>query len=343
MHFLHYIIRPELARCHLIFNLDSGCDKHKHYFYCPAAIKVKWFPNDNLYIGGSIFSIIEKVGAEVVLMSDYKVDLTVLEKLSKIVKLWFFNHGIWCPGILERRKSKNSQYPHLDCFHKIFITENESRYLPLKLKNKIVVVKGYIGLDLLNWYQREKMVDNLQRSILIITNKAGFQDNVICNDAFTLKEYNDIIEIVCPWALKHGYVVKSKMKNTRHLAKQVAKNKQVVIIGGDDLIYKHLLAADMVIVQGYSSCFIESLVLNKPCILCQLPKGADFLGLESYPNLLQAYNQTDLLKCLNLVGGVGGEFVNNSLYQSDRVRYLNKYLGTVVGESLMSRVLQEAG
>jgi hypothetical protein len=111
------------------------------------------------------------------------------------------------------------------------------------------------------------------------------------------------------------------MKPTRHLERnsknsKFHKNPKVMAITGTDLIYDHLIRADIVIIQGYSTTYIESLVLNKTTILCQFPKGQDFLGLNEFPNLPQANNAQDLHK-----------FLNMDLTSIDYQPYLTKYLG----------------
>lgn len=362
---LHYIIRPYFYRCHYPFQ-DS--EEIEHFYFGPSARQPPWFKKDKNHVlydaspnkhSITILQKIAKVKPDIILLSDYSLDVKTTKALKDAgYQIWLINHGIWCPGFLDRRaKVGEKNNVNLQFIDRAFHTEPEQLYfLNLGYSEMIFKsIKGYIGLDILEYVKKFDTLSNYQTkykisqnenekepTILFITNKAGFHPHSVCNDSETYKEYCKVFDNLSKWAEKNKYKLLVKMKMTRSLEMKTKKlkghnDKHVFIIPGNELLYPALLLADIVVIQGYSTSYIEALYLNKVSIICQIPKNHDFQGLEQYPQLLVAYDFTKLNNLLDQ----GISLVKSVEYQKDRMKYLQTYV-SLPTESLIERIEADA-
>ena len=112
----------------------------------------------------------------------------------------------------------------------------------------------------------------------------------------------------------------------------------VKVIPGSDMIYNSLLDASIVIVQGYSTTYLESLYLDKPTILCQIPKNHDYLDIDRFPDLPQSHDVDSLIQLLTLHKNDPKHKIAQTKYQTARIQYLKPYFDLPKAESLVERI-----
>lgn len=363
---LHYILKPHLIRTHLPFEFIINNDVINHYLI-PSNVNVKITSliknKENIHIvkntvslakfNKKILLMISNVNPDIIIISDRTIESNFYIETAKWKK-YLIHHGIWCQGILNKFKSKAVGMNFLNHFDKIFLTQHEINSLlhntnnihfsGINLLNIFTPVKGFYGFDYINHVSKTHVKTNINgnKNILIIVNKSKFDKNLHYNINLTNKEYITILNTVIKVIDTHPINIYVKMKHNGCVESSTRNNKShthknVHIINSNNVVYPHLLNADIVIIQGYSTCFYESLYLNKPTIVCQFPKNLDHLDIDNLPLLgqkLQSYTPTQLYD--NII-----ELLNNPI-TSDYIKECQLYLKTKIGtpfESIVDKII----
>jgi len=192
--------------------------------------------------------------------------------------------------------------------------------------------------------------------ILFITNKAGFDNKTKnCDHDKTFIEYKLVLMTLIEFAKIHNYRIVTKMKSTGLLETKSQKvnhsniSTGLRVVSGLELPYDLMIEADIIIIQGYSTTYIESLYLGKWVILIQIPFNSDFLGVHQFPNLLKCYTTDSLnIELKKIHESIEKHGLLNSKKQSDTQMifkdadaYLHHYLNSP-RELTYNRLLTEA-
>ena len=350
---LHYLVRDLYLKSHLSF---LHLKNIQQYFLLPSNCDSNLIPDHSKIITKSnltqyskqIINTINQLHPNAIIFSDYKLKELILTTLKKNNhKLFLFNHGVWCPGILNRRKTQHLTDPRLTLFDHLFFTKRELPFL-LHCKvdpQQITTIHGFVGIDYLNITKPNHSTPN---NILFIVNKAGFNYKQVYDLNQTVKEYQTILNILSKFAIHHDYQIYIKFKPTGQLEKKVRhnslhKHKHIHTISSLDLIYPHLINSSIVIIQGYSTCYLESLYLDKPTILCQIPKTMDYLDIIKYKYLPQAYSTEQLMYLLNKFHHQNWKSDQLDQYHQQRNQYLDENLGLPienVSQKIMNSISQ---
>lgn len=311
---LHYIIRYDLIRVHLPFEYIKDINVINHYLI-PSTVDKKLYKdiknktivnfNDN-----NIINIINNIKPNLIIISDTVIDEKIFKKLSKY-NIYLIRHGIYCDGILNKITGKAKKGFYIPYCSKIFFntnetiafTKNNNKHITgIDFLHKFIPINGYYGFDYLDHLSNTtKLNKNKIPHILFIVNKAGFNSKQGRDHNLTYNEYiniiNSLINIKIPIKIlvkmKHTGQIENKTRNIKQ-----HQNTNIQIISSHDIIYPYLLMSDIILIQGYSSCFFEALYLNKPTIVCQIPKNMDFLGIDNYP-IIGKELQVNNIKQLN--------------------------------------------
>ena len=287
-----------------------------------------------------IEKIILKIKPDVFIISDILTDIQFKEFLKKHVNLLYFvHHGFWnCHAIKDL--VKNDMYKkNYDYLTRAFVLRRNFHHFN-KFRNKFYPINGLPQLDYMltvDLVQAKKSLHKINKSsILLITNYKTEMDTCV-------KEYTEILNSLIKFSIEKNYHIYTKIKRpdskiSSMIAKNVLnKNKYVTLISDDSLLYEYFFC-DIIVIQTTGTSLIESLILNKPTILCQIKNHIDYMDIKKYKHIPQANDLNQLTKWLKKLDKKSQAIISSEKYMNDRNAYLEENLGKL--ENTTNKILE---
>jgi hypothetical protein len=272
-------------------------------------------------------------------------------------RVYYINHGIW-NKLAGKNFSKNTRSVDWTHFDGYFVTKNEKIYLnrigiPDK---KIHIINGSPQIDYLlsNSLSQKKRLFyrnisrktgniepgtkyplSLKKPCVLLVQNPDALNNLGRNkkdEPLVLDEYYKILKTLVKLSVTHNFHIITKFKkDTSTTVKRfkkalpLHKHKNVsVLYYSDQVLLYDLFFANVVIIEGFGTSFLESLMVNPKTVQCQILKHNDDLDIDRY-DLLQADSQRHIISMIPSL------IRNNSLitkeYMQSRKQYIEDQLG----------------
>lgn len=258
---------------------------------------------------------------------------------EKFKSIYYIPHSYW--NVLDFDKlirDKNLFY----YFTKAFIPY---RYHSILTKNEQLNYCCVQGLTQIDYLLKKINLDE-KRKILHKSNKkcilfvASYKEN----EKIYNKEFACIIKLLNKLATKLNLKIYIKPKpqapkSSSNIAKkqlETLKNENIEFIDPKLFMYDYFFC-DLIIVQTCGTAFIESLILNKPTILCQILNHADYIDVKKYKNILQANDIASLSKIITTLHNDNYK-IENENYENERQKYIKENIGEL--ENVTEKITQ---
>ena len=272
----------------------------------------------------------------------FSIICTYLKNKHKIQNLYHIHHGFWNRYTL---KKICRQYV-IDCknYTKVFLPTRN--YLQIKKYNisgseNIYPINGLTQIDYLLSIDlnKEKIIkhNSNKKSILFISNYRGNNNEI---------EYKQIINTLKVLAKKLDLIIYVKPKNTKdkNVSDYYTKTKygnNIRLINQKSIIYNYFFC-DIIIIQTTGTSLLESLILNKPTILCQILDNTDYMDVKKYKNIPQANNIKKLEEFITTIHN-NNYVINNDKYENERQTFIEENIGKLenVTEKIMETIIKD--
>ena len=290
--------------------------------------KSNYFFYDNI---SSILDIINTKKIKCIFFSCLnKYESVLLEIKSKIpFKTFIFalRDGMWNFKQLDViNKYFNKQIIEHDEFIENYIMSNyEKRNLNNKIigYDKIISFNSFPQLDYCRFIKENNRGKKNRKNILFVNNYDqinlwGMDKNENLQKEI-VKEYLYYISFLSKYCINNNYDLIIKIKhNFRHVYNKIASNSDIVKIHNLPYVYVldkeniyDYINSEIILIQGYSTFYLESLSVNSNVILCQNYKICDSLESDKF-NLLKSKNTEELKFILdNIDSLINKKYIDN--------------------------------
>jgi len=258
-----------------------------------------------------------------------KYETVLLEIKKKILfKTFIFalRDGMWNfkqLNVINKTKKEIIKYNKF--IEKYIMSNYEKRNLNNEIVgfNKIISFEGFPQLDYCRFIKDNFNDNKCKKNILFVNNYDqinlwGMNKNQnLINE--TVKEYLYYISFLSKYCSDNNYNLIIKIKhNFRHVYNKILNNPDIikvhnlphVYILDKENIYDYL-DSHIILIQGYSTFYLESLSVNSNVILCQNYKICDSLESDKF-NLLKSKNIEELKFILyNINNLINKTYINN--------------------------------
>lgn len=254
--------------------------------------------------------------------------LPVLKYAKSIgINIYYIHHGLWNKTQLNVINNNNKIVMKYELVDHIIITNHEkSKLTNVSDKNKLVGFNGMLQLDYVINKKQFKLKPGKKKNLLFVNNydqinlwgKNNSKNKDIIND------YIYHISFLCDWCKNNNVNFYIKIKhNFRYIYDSMCRNTKIINIHKQSHVYLldkeniyDYINADYILIQGYSTFYIESLLVNYNVIICQYMKICDSLETDQF-NLLKSKNKEELKYILDNL---------NKLIDNKYILQIKKYI-----------------
>ena len=344
---LHFIQNKAALRAHLTF---SDTEEITNYYIIPLGTKNqvlihsenKFFYKNNSTSGLETYcedtmELIKKLEPDALIVAQANICGAYQAYFkSKIKKIYYIHHGFWSMTQINAKIHENAFFDNYLIFDKVFMMKRNAEALK-KVSDKFYTINGIPQIDYMksvDLEQKKKLIHKFpkKKSILLVTN----------NKANSLKEYINILSVLVRFAKKYNYHVYTKIKKSPSTkatylasfrkANLMHRNSSITIIADDSLLYDYFFC-DVVVIQTMGTSLIESLILDKPTILCQLINHTDYMDIKKYPIIPQANNVRELVRYLEIFRKYP-TYCKRTNFQKERMAFLMENVGDINANSV---------
>tara|TARA_B100001057_G_scaffold494354_1_gene590723 strand:- start:1255 stop:2223 length:969 start_codon:yes stop_codon:yes gene_type:complete len=272
----------------------------------------------------------------------------IKQNISFNTYIFALRDGMWNLKQLNVKNSITSEISKgHDLIEKYIMSNYEKKHLKNTLRGyeKIITFNGFPQLD----YCKFKKKNNDNRDILFVNNydqinlwRLDKNPDLIQK---TIQEYYYYISFLSDYCKKNNYNLLIKLKhNGRDIFNYITQNTKIkkihnlshVKVLDKENIYDYI-NSKIILIQGYSTFYLESLSVNNSVILCQNYKICDSLESDKF-DLLKSKN-TDELKVIldNIDSLINENYIKNieeykNYLEINDNNICNKILNTILNK-----------
>ena len=344
---LHFIQNKIVIRMHLSFNDNENFinyyivptdSKNRDLIYSHRILLYKLQNANGLsQFLPNIKGMILKIHPDVIILSERCISNQYIELFKRLkIPIYYMHHGLWNIKHLEFKMTDPEFLKSFNIFYRSFLGYRNAKLLK-KVSRKFYPLQGLTTIDYMQHIDLEQQKKNIhknkknQRCLLFISNRKKKYMQEYIKILPTLVRFAELFDFHIYLKLKSSCLEKFNNFYKRKGFSNLHKNQNITLIKKEDSLLYNYFFSDIIIVQTTGTSYIESLILNKPTILCQIYDKTDYMDSKKYSKLLIAQNINQLQELLKQV--TKKNIKADMEYQKDRQDFLKENIGLLENAS----------